>query len=269
MESSKQLVKEFWNQSSCGENLYLIGDDLKTKFTNQLKERLRLEPLIPIFAEFPKWSNKKVLEIGVGLGADHQLFAEAGAVLNGCDLTPRAIEFTKQRFDLFNLKSELSVADAEHLPYPSEEFDMVYAWGVIQHSPNTKQAVAEIYRILKPGATAKIMIYHKYSFVGFMLWTRYALLRGRPLMSLDSIFSNYMESPGTKAYSVKQAKKLFADFSEIHIETHLSHGDLLESKAGQRHRGIFLTIARIIHPRWLIKKCFPRNGIFMLVSLKK
>jgi ubiquinone/menaquinone biosynthesis C-methylase UbiE len=87
-------------------------------------------------------------------------------------------------------------------------FDLVYSWGVLHHSPDTARAVAEVLRVLKPGGTAKVMIYSTYSLVGFMLWARYALLRLRPLTSLADIYAKFLESPGTKAYTVAEAKKL-------------------------------------------------------------
>jgi len=213
--------------------------------------------------------NEKVLEIGVGLGADHQMLAESGADLQGCDLTPRAIEATKKRFELFNLKSELQVEDAENLTYEDESFDAVYSWGVIHHSPNTPKAVDEIHRILRPNGTAKVMIYHKKSIAGYMLWTRYGLLALRPFRSLDYIYSHYLESPGTKAYTVKEAKELFKKFRSVEIETCLTHGDLLTSQAGQRHEGLLLDIARKIFPRKLIKSLLPGHGLCMLVNLQK
>jgi ubiquinone/menaquinone biosynthesis C-methylase UbiE len=67
------------------------------------------------------------LEIGVELGADHQSLAEAGALLTGIDLTDWAIEFTRARFSLSGLSSELSVGDAECLPFPDASFDAVYS----------------------------------------------------------------------------------------------------------------------------------------------
>jgi len=161
MEEPKQLVKQFWNDASCGEALYLKGADEKSQFQNQLKKRYELEPYINTFAAFPMWRNKKVLEIGVGLGADHQMFAESGALLSGCDLTERAIEFTRTRFKILGLHSELQTADAENLPYQDGQFDLVYSWGVIHHSPDTAKAAAEICRILKDNGQAKIMIYSK------------------------------------------------------------------------------------------------------------
>lgn len=113
------------------------------------------------------------------------------------------------------------------------------------------------------------MIYHKWSMVGYMLWMRYVLLRLKPLRTLEDIYSNFLESPGTKAYTRKQAKELFSSFKSIDIETPLTHGDLLESNVGQRHRGLLLTIAKDVFPRWLIPLVMPNSGLFMLIKLRK
>ena len=113
------------------------------------------------------------------------------------------------------------------------------------------------------------MIYHKYSMVGLMLWVRYALLGLRPWLTLSEIYASYLESPSTKAYSVAEARQLFSAFNEVRIKTVLSHGDLLESNAGQRHRGGLLTLARKIWPRWLIRRLLPNAGIFMLIEARK
>lgn len=269
MESNKQLVKDFWNESSCGEIMYLNGNDNIDAYNNQFNIRYQLEPYIIDFAQFQFSKNKKVLEIGVGLGADHQQFASAGAILSGIDITEKAIAHTKKRFEIFGFQSVLKVGDAENLPYSNENFDIVYSWGVIHHSPNTPKAIDEIYRVLKSGGIAKIMIYHKYSFVGFMLWFRYALLKFKLFTSLQEIYDKYLESPGTKAYSVKEAKILFNQFSDVNISTVLTHADLLDSDVGQRHRSLILSLAKKIYPRKLIKILFPNLGLFMMISAKK
>ena len=265
----KQQVHDFWNEASCGEEMYLKGKTAREAFENQMHVRYQLEPYIIPFAGFNASKDKQVLEIGVGLGADHQMFAQNGALLSGCDLTERAIEYTRDRLQVFGLTSDLKVADAENLSYSSGQFDLVYSWGVIHHSPNTEVAVKEIYRVLKPGAEARIMIYNKHSMVGYMLWFRYALLRLRPFTSLKAIYSKYLESPGTKAYTPQEARAMFAAFSEVNIEVVLTHGDLLSSNAGQRHRGALLNIAKKIYPRSIIKALFPRKGLFMLISARK
>lgn len=115
------------------------------------------------------------------------------------------------------------------------------------------------------------MIYQRRSIVGFMLWLRYALMRLRPWTSLDEVYGRYMESPGTKAYSVEEAERMFqsAGFEQVRVRTVLTHGDLLESAAGQRHRGPLLTLARLFWPRRLIRALFARRGLFMLISSVK
>jgi hypothetical protein len=60
-----------------------------------------------------------------------------------------------------------------------------------------------------------------------------------------------------------------AGFSDIRIETVLTHGDLLESEAGQRHRGPLLWLARRIWPRWLIRRVAPGMGLYMMIEGRK
>jgi SAM-dependent methyltransferase len=264
----KQDEKAFWEAASCGEDLYL-SSRTKEGYLSQSARRYELEPEIPGFAEFDKHKGQRVLEIGVGLGADHQRWAEGGAELYGVDLTQRAVEHTKRRFELMGLKSAIQVGDAEQLPFEDGFFDVVYSWGVLMSTPDTARAIREVRRVLKPGGTAKIMLYHKYSFVGYMLWLRYALLRGRPFTSLLDTYMNYLESPGTKAYSVPEARSLFPGYDIQEIKTFLTHGDLLTSDAGQRHRGPLLNIARAIWPRPLIRLLFPRMGLFMTIRATK
>jgi 2-polyprenyl-3-methyl-5-hydroxy-6-metoxy-1,4-benzoquinol methylase len=268
VHADKKAVQDFWEQASCGEVLYLRDTD-RQGYTDQARRRYELEPYIEQFAAFSNAHGKRVLEIGVGLGADHQRFAEAGAILSGVDLTERAVMHARRRLELFGLASILSAEDAEDLSFDDASFDIVYSWGVIHHSPNTRKAVAEIHRVLKPGGTAKVMIYHKWSLVGYMLWLRYGLMRLRPWMTLTNVYAHYLESPGTKAYSVTAARRLFAAFGVVHIQTVLTHGDLLESVAGQRHGGAFLSVARRIWPRAILRRFAARHGLFMLISAIK
>jgi SAM-dependent methyltransferase len=268
VSTQKQDVHDFWNTASCGENLYLSGSD-RAAYEAQARARYALEPYILDFAQFETAAGQRVLEIGVGLGADHQRFAQAGADLFGVDLTERAIEHTTRRMAAFGLSSQLQVGDAEHLTFQDVFFDRVYAWGVLHHTPDTPQALSEVWRVLKPGGRASVMIYHKWSLIGIMLWVRYGLLGLRPWMTLDDVYSEYLESPGTKAYSVPAARRLFARWSEVNITTVLGHGDLLESEAGQRHRGMLLSLARLVWPRSMLKRFFPAMGLVMMIEARK
>jgi SAM-dependent methyltransferase len=261
-------VKQFWEQASCGEELYLNGHD-RDDYDRQSRERYRLEPEILRFAEFERHGNRDVLEIGVGLGADHQRFAQAGAKLTGIDLTQRAVAHVKRRFEMLGLESDLHVGNAEQLPFADNSFDLVYSWGVLHVTTDTPRAIQEVLRVLRPGGEARIMIYHKYSFVGYMLWARYALGRLKPWLSLSHIYTHYLESPGTKAYTIAEARQLFTGFEIDEIRTELTHADLLTSDVGQRHRGRALAIARRFWPRRLIRSRFRRHGLFLTVRARK
>jgi SAM-dependent methyltransferase len=259
-------VRDFWNQASCSEDL-LLPSETQEGYAAQAAERYRLEPYIPAFADFAAARGKKVLEIGVGLGADHEQFHRNGAIATGVDLTERAVAHTTRRLSLAGFAPDLHVANAESLPFDDATFDQVYSWGVLHHSPNTPVAIAEAARVLKRGGKFRIMIYNKWSLIGLMLWVRYALLRGQPFTSLAAIYSQYLESPGTKAYTPAEAEALVAPWlQDISTTVELTHGDLLESGAGQRHGGLALDLARLLWPRPLFRLFARKNGLFLLVS---
>ena len=264
-------VHEFWNSESCGER-YAFGDSTAQKFLNEKINRYKLEPYIKKFANFSEFKDKDVLEIGVGFGCDHsQIASQKPKSLTGIDLTERAIHNTKLRFKTLGLESLLKKDNAEKLSFEDETFDSVYSWGVLHHSPDTNKCFDEVYRVLKPGGDAKIMIYYKHSPVGWMLWMRYGLLKLKPFRSLKSIYAEYLESPGTKAYTIKEAHELTKSFSKKEIQVQLSFGDLLDGNVGARHRGLILSLAKVIYPKALIKiinNFFP-IGLYLFIKVKK
>jgi ubiquinone/menaquinone biosynthesis C-methylase UbiE len=267
----KARVHDHWNRASCGEAHAITGKG-ELDLATQARERYALEPYILEFAKFHHGAGKDVLEIGVGMGADHALWARCRPRrLCGIDLTPRAVELTRRRLTDAKLRSSLHQADAERLPFDDESFDLVYSWGVLHHSPDTARCIGEVARVLRPGGVARIMVYHRWSLVGFMLWGRYALLRGQLRRSLDEVYFHHMESPGTKAYSRAQARQLFAaaGFAAVDVRVQLSHGDLLQGRVGARHRGMLLGFAKALWPRPLVRRLAPRLGLYLLIEARK
>jgi len=250
-EQCKEDMRLFWEKMSCGE-IYAEGNSLAAQLESQARQRYELEPYLRGFARFEDARGLDVLEVGVGMGADHCEFARCSPrSLAGVDLTERAVEFTRERLRLYGFTSDLRQADAEKLPFKDQSFDLVYSWGVLHHSPDTQKAVDEVWRVLRPGGCARIMIYHKWSIVGLLLWARYGLAKGRPFISLREIYAQHLESPGTKAYTVREAGQMFRRFTGVGIRTQLGFGDLLEGQVGQRHRGFALSLAKRLWPRSL------------------
>jgi SAM-dependent methyltransferase len=265
----KKDVHDFWEQESCGE-VYAAGGERAEQLRNHARTRYALEPYIPAFARFEDGSGRRVLEIGVGMGADHLEWARHHpALLVGMDFTARALDHTKTRLHLDGCESRLLRADAEQLPFADGSFELVYSWGVLHHSPDTPQAVREVHRVLAPGGVARVMVYHRSSIVGALLWLRYALLRGRPGWSLEDIYATHLESPGTKAYSLADADRLFSGFRRRQARPMLSFADLLEGAAGTRHGDLMLRAARTLWPRWAIRRWLSGHGLYLLVEAVK
>ena len=90
-------------------------------------------------------------------------------------------------------------------------------------------------------------------------------------MGLNHIYDQYLESPGTKAYTVSEAKKMFSQFSSVNMSVICSSGDLLYGEAGQRHRGILLSLAKKLWPRSVVKWISKRFnfGLYLLIEAKK
>jgi len=185
----KSQVQAFWNANPCGSRY--LGE--YEAFDSHARARYALEPHIHEFADFAGARGLKVLEIGVGMGADYLEWLKAGALATGVDLSDISLGNARRRCLLAGYQPDLRVADAEHLPFADESFDLVYSYGVMHHSPDTQTCLREAWRVLRPGGRMRVMLYHHPSLTGFMLWLRYGLWRGK---SLRKAVFDHLESPG-------------------------------------------------------------------------
>ncbi len=162
-EELKTRVHDFWQANPCGTKF--AEGDIGTRefFAAVERHRYLTEWHIPQVVGFPRWRDSEVLEVGCGLGTDAINFVRRGARYTGVDLTEASIELARRRFEFEGLTADLRVADAEALPFADDRFDLVYSHGVLHHTPDTQRAINEVYRVVKPGGTAMVMLYHKNS----------------------------------------------------------------------------------------------------------
>ena len=103
------------------------------------------------------------------------------------------------------------------------------------------------------------------------VWVRSGQLRSRPATSLDDIYAQHLESPGTEAYSPAAAKALCrqAGLELPVIRIQLKHGHLLEGAMGQRYEGMMFSVAKALWPRWFFRRLTPFLGLYLLIEARK
>jgi ubiquinone/menaquinone biosynthesis C-methylase UbiE len=164
MKFLPEQIAEFWESDPCGSSFIKSKSTWRDFFIEYDNFKYSVEPHIPHELSKIDFNNKKVLEIGLGQGAEAQTIIEGGGIYNGIDLTMESIKRVKTRFDIFDLPYEsLQIMNAEQLEFESNLFDVVFSHGVIHHSPRIREIIYEIYRVLKPGGLAVIMVYHRNS----------------------------------------------------------------------------------------------------------
>lgn len=151
--------------------------------------------------------------MGVGLGTDHIQLVRAGAHLAGVDLTPESIKQTRQRVELCHATSDLQVADAEALPFSTGEFDAVYSFGVLHHTPDMRKAITEVHRVLRPGGTAVIGLYNRHSLFYLSVILRYTFGLQWRHQSLAERRAEIEYGAGTPVVIVSSARDLRSAFS--------------------------------------------------------
>lgn len=164
---SIEAVAEYWDARPCNIRHSPRPVGTREYFDEVETRKYRVEPHIPAFADFPRWKGKRVLEMGCGIGTDTINFARAGARVTAVDLSARSLEVARRRAEVFGVgdRIEFHAANGEELSrvLPPAEYDLIYSFGVIHHTPHPARVVAELRRFARPGGTLKVMVYHRRS----------------------------------------------------------------------------------------------------------
>jgi len=213
--SSGLWINEIPDISEVNKDFFLKIDKKLNETSLQLKENYSNSPFEDLI-EFKELNNKNILEIGCGFGTHAQEIIRNTnkCVYNGVDITNKAIEYTKKRLELFKLRGEITLADAEKLPFKENQFNFIWSWGVIHHSKSTENILQEIHRVLSKGGVCKVMVYHKnslryYLFGGFFL----GILKGKLFQkSLEQINLEITDGYFARHFTKNEFKKILENF---------------------------------------------------------
>lgn len=212
LQTTVRNVHDYWNAHTLGFQYV----------TNQ-----NLEPGTPeFFAHIRPWMNpfkfpwimerieresallkgKHLLEIGCGMGYDSLEFLKRGVRVTATDLTPNAVTITQRHFELENVQAEdVRTANALDLPFEEDTFDAVWANGVLHATGDTRRAIQEARRVLKPGGRA--IISHFYRKPSWMYLLHH--------MGRENIEYKEEDPPVNEFYSEREILDMFQGFQVV------------------------------------------------------
>ena len=221
-------VSDFWDGRPC--NIRHSPEPVGTKgyFEGVETRKYFVEPHIQQFAQFQDWREKKVLEIGCGIGTDTVNFARYGAKVTAVELSERSLELARKRAQLYGLEDRISFyqANAERLTrfVPIDDYDLVYSFGVIHHTPYPEKVIEQICHYTRPGSRIKIMVYNRFSWK--VLWILISYGKGR-FWRLEELVAQNSEAesgcPITYTYTKRQARKLLEKYGLRVTDIRIDH----------------------------------------------
>ena len=197
-------VKDYWNRHIHDLEItrHPVGSpgffaDLDEYHFEKLHHLLRL-------VDFDGYRGKQVLEVGCGAGTDLVRFARGGAHVTGVDLSSSAIALARQNFAQHGLEADLREGDGERLPFANDSFDLVYAHGVVQYTPDDRALVRECHRVLKPGGQAVFQVYNRISWLN-------------ALSKLMKVPLEHEDAPVLGRYSAAEFRTLLTEFKDVRV----------------------------------------------------
>ena len=98
----------------------------------------------------------EVLEVAVGTGRNLAFYPDDVRV-TGIDFSPAMLEVARRHAAELGRQVALREADAQALPFPDASFDTVVCTLGLCGFPDERVAIAEMYRVLRPGGTLLLL----------------------------------------------------------------------------------------------------------------
>jgi len=204
MAATIEDVRAYWNEQIHDAKITRQPPGTRAFFDDL--DRYHFEKLhyLSRLVAFDGYRGRTVLDVGCGAGVDLARFARGGATVTGIDLAATSVDLARTNLAQQGLEGRFEVADGEHLPFPDKTFDLVYAHGVVQYTPDPAQLVRESHRVLRPGGEAIFQVYNRWSWLN-------------ALSKLMKVALEHEDAPVLKKFSLGEFRRLLAPFREVRI----------------------------------------------------
>jgi ubiquinone/menaquinone biosynthesis C-methylase UbiE len=216
--STVDTVRDFW-QAHVNNEYYTDAERASDSYFDEIEQR-RYDThyhLPELFASL-HGEGQTLLEVGSGIGVDSIQLAKRGYKVTAVDLTENALVVARKFAAHRGVDIDFRLGNAEGLDFPDASFDAVYSFGVLHHTPDIERSVAEVHRVLRPGGTAYVMLYHRDSLVNLA----HRVLR----LPYESPVDRNDHCPVVYTFSRGGVRKLFGAFSsvEVHADYPFTYG---------------------------------------------
>ena len=164
----------------------------------------------------------RVLDVAAGTGNAAIPAAQRGAEVVASDLTPELFEAGRRRAADAGVELQWAQADAEHLPFEDESFDVVISSIGVMFAPHHQDAADELVRVCRPGGK-----------IGLLCWTPDGMLG-----ALFATMKQFMPPPppGVQAPPLWGGEEHLQGLMGGRVGFHTSRREVLEITAFPRAR---------------------------------
>lgn len=130
-----------WDELFRDEKFRAVAPEAEVyKLVNLVEERFGERPL-------------RIWDLGCGAGRHTAVLAQMGCEVYASDVSPNAIDLTREKLNGLGLESRTALADMTANPWPDLNFHAIFSWDVIHHNTLSaiKSAFDMIHRSLVPG----------------------------------------------------------------------------------------------------------------------
>jgi SAM-dependent methyltransferase len=156
-------------------------------------------------SEFPRLLNEaipgdaRILEIGCGTGQMSLYLTRADRMVVGADLTRESLRLAQEAARRFGLQRVQFVETDLHRPgLRAGAFDVVYASGVLHHTPNPRESFACIVSLVRPGGTIIVGLYSAFARIPLRLRRFVARISGYRWVPFDPVLRERDAEPARR-----------------------------------------------------------------------
>jgi ubiquinone/menaquinone biosynthesis C-methylase UbiE len=116
-------------------------------------------------------STERVLDVATGSGNAALAAARRGCTVVGVDYVPGLLDRARRRRDAEGLDAQFIEADAEDLPFPDGQFDVVTSVFGSMFAPDQVRTASELARVTRPGGRIGLAAHTPEGFIGQLFKT--------------------------------------------------------------------------------------------------